>query len=259
MRKFFFVLFLILTLPAAALASDVIATYKYSDGTMVTICTRDDTHVRLDTSAESYMLLSGGKVYAVSKADDGTWTAMDMDKMKSMAGNMGGSMFGGGKAEYDVRYEKTGKTEKIAGYTGNVYTAVVYEDGKVVSRDEMVLSDHDNMKKLSAAWLAMAERLANMNASFSDSIQEAKKMGYGGVLRYNNDMRLASLKVKDLDSAYYQLPKGTKQMEMPTQAEQSSGNSALSEDAEEIGQDARETTKDEIKDEVSGFIKGLFN
>ena len=259
MRKLIFLFLMLLAFPTTAnAASDVIATYKYSDGSMVTICTRDANHVRMDTSKDSYMLLSDNKIYAVSRTDDDTWTAMDMDKMKSMANGMG-SMFGGGEVEYDVRYEKTSKTEKIAGYSGTVYTAVVYEDGKVTSRDEVVLGSHSNLKKLSDGWMAMAKRLTNMAESFSDSIEEAEKMGYGGMLRYGQDMRLSSLKVRNLDNAYYKLPSGTKQAQVPQPPKQTSNNDmGLSDDAKEIGHDAKETTKSEVKDEVRGFIKGLF-
>ncbi|QGY41790.1 hypothetical protein GM415_17230 [Pseudodesulfovibrio cashew] len=258
MRKLFCLIILALALPAAAAASDVVATYKYSDGSMVTLCTRDASHVRMDTSPTSYMLLSGGKVYAVNRGDDGTCTVMDMDTLKSSGGGLT-SMFGGGSTpEYDVRYEKTGKTESIAGYKGTVYKAVVFEDGKVVSRDEIVLSSHGNIKKLTEAWMAMASRMTNMAASFEASTEEARKMGYGGVLRYGNDMRLAKLKVMNLKSAYYQLPSGSNQVQAQPAAQQSD-DMGLSDDAKEIGMDAKQSTKEEIKEGIRGAIGSIFD
>jgi len=262
MRKLLFLVCLLLALPASAQgASDVIATYKYADGSMVTLCTRDAQHVRMDTSPTSYMLLSGNKIYSVSRDDDGTWNAMDMDQMKSMGGSFT-SMFGGGSdtPKYDVRYEKTGKTEKIAGYSGSVYNAVVFEDGKIVSRDELVLCSHSNVKKLTEGWIAVAARMTNMNQSFGDSMEEARKMGYGGMLRYGSDMRLSSLKVKNLDSAYYKLPNGTQQVQMQQPPQQAEGSDmGLENDAKEIGYDAKQTTKEEIKDSIKDAIGGLFN
>lgn len=260
MRKLLFFICLALVLPVCAQAgSDIIATYKYSDGSMVTLCTRDANRVRMDTSPTSYMLLKGDKVYSVSRGDDGAWNVMDMDKLKSMGG--GFSMFGGGSTpDYDVRYEKTGKGEKVAGYSGAVYNAVVFEDGKVISRDEVVLCNHTNIKKLSEGWQAMASRMTNMNQAFGDSMDEARKMGYGGLLRYGSDMRLASLKVKNLDSSYYELPSGSKEVQVqqpPQQQETSDGT--LSDDAKEIGQDAKQATKDEIKDSIRSTISDLFN
>lgn len=259
MRKLICLLCLILALPVSAqAASDVIATYRYADGNMITLCTRDQQHVRMDTSPTSYMLLTDGKVYSVTRDDSGTWNVVDMEKMKGMGGGLT-SMFGGGSPEYEVRYEKTGKTEKVAGYKGNVYTAAVFEDGKTVSREEVVLCSHSNLKKLTEGWVAIASAMSNNTQAFDACTAEAEKMGYGGVLRFGNDMRLASLKVKTLNASYYQLPSGANQVQMP-QAEQEQGaGNTLSNDAKEIGDDAKQATKDEIKDSVRSVIGDLFN
>lgn len=260
MRKALLLLFLVLALPGTALAaSDIVATYTYSDGTMVTLCTRDNQHVRMDTSPTSYTLLSGGKVYSVN-CEDGQCQSMDMAAMAGMAGGFTSLFGGGGTPEYDVRYEKTGRTEKVAGYKGMVYEAVVFEDGQVVSRDEMVLSTHSNIKKLTDGWIAMAEALTQtMGESFRDSLEEAKKMGYGGMLRYGDQMRLTKLSVRNLDSAYYKLPAGTQQVQAQQPPQQSDSDMGLDDDAKEIGYDAKEATKDEIKGGIRDAIGDLFN
>jgi len=257
MRILPFLITCILMLPATGwAASDVVATYAYADGGMVTLCTRDAAHVRMDTSPSSYMLLSGDKVYAVSRDDDGTWQVLDMDAMKQSGGGMM-SMFGGGSsAQYDVRYEKTGRTEKVAGYSGAVYTAVTYEDGKVVGREEVVLGTQAEIRKLTEGWTAMAARMSNMARSFCDSVKEAKKTGYGGLLRYGDEMRLSKLQMKNLDAAYYTLPKGARSMQA---VQAGSGDGGLSDDAKEIGQDAKDATKDEIKEGVRSVISNIFN
>ena len=162
--------------------------------------------------------------------------------------------------KYAVRYEKTGKTEKVAGYKGAVYTAVTFEDGKVVSREEIVLGTHSNIKRLTDGWIAMASRMAEMNQAFDDSLEEARKMGYGGMLRYGNDMRLSKLQVRNLKASYYELPSGAQQVQMaPQQTQQQSDDGSLSDDAREIGQDAKQATKDELKDSVRDAISDLFN
>lgn len=253
MRRIVLLLCLVLAVPMAALAaSDIVATYKYADGTMVTLCTRDAQHVRMDTSPTAYTLLSNGKVYSVN-CDSGQCQVYDLDAMSSgMAGGLT-SMFGGGsEPDYEVRYEKTGKSESIAGYKGTVYNAVVFEDGKVVRRDEMVLSTHSNIKKITDAWMAMADALTqSMGRSFQDSLDEAKKMGYGGILRYGNEMRLAKLSVRNLDASYYKLPAKAQQvrMQQPQQQDNDMG----------LGDDAKETTKDEIKGSIRNAIGDLFN
>lgn len=260
MRRIALLLCLVLAMPAAALAaSDIVATYKYADGTMVTLCTRDAQHVRMDTSPTAYTLLSNGKVYSVN-CDSGPCQVYDLGAMTAgMAGGLT-SMFGGGsEPEYEVRYEKTGKIETIAGYKGTVYNAVVFEDGKVVRRDEMVLSTHSNIKKITDAWMAMADALTqSMGRSFQDSLDEAKKMGYGGILRYGNEMRLAKLSVRNLDAAYYKLPADAQQARMQQPAQQEDNDMGLGDDAKEIGADAKETTKDEIKGSIRNAIGDLF-
>jgi len=271
MRKMLFFLFVVLVMPVCAqAASDIVATYTYSDGSMVTLVTRDAQHVRMDTSPTSYTLLSGGKVYSVSCDESGACNVMDLGQMAGMASGFS-SMFGGGDepdtTEYDVRYEKTGRTETVAGYKGTVYEAKIYENGKLTSREEMVLSTHSNIKKLSEGWIAMAEALTqSMGDSFDDSMEEAKKMGYGGMLRSGDDMRLTSLKIKNLNSSYYKLPANSQQVQMqqpPAQqatTQQQSGNDmGLENDAKDIGYDAKEATKDEIKSGLRDAISDMFN
>ncbi|MGE4194524.1 MAG: hypothetical protein AB7E51_14135 [Pseudodesulfovibrio sp.] len=262
MRRFLFFLCLALALPLSAqAASDIIATYKYSDGTMVTLCTRDSQHVRMDTSPTAYTLLSGKKVYSVN-CDSGQCQVYDLGAMSSSMGSGFTSMFGGGsEPEYEVEYKKTGRTETLAGYKGTVYEAIIKEDGKVVNREEMVLSTHSNIKKITEAWMAMAEAMTQtMGQSFQDALDEAEKKGFGGVLRYGNEMRLTKLTVKNLDLAYYALPSNAQQAQMP-QTPQQQGNSdmGLGNDAKEIGYDAKEATKDEIKGGIRDAISDLFN
>lgn len=265
MRRLLLFICIALILPGTAMAaSDIVATYKYSDGTMVTIVTRDREHVRMDTSPTSYTLLSNGKVYSVT-CEDGQCRAMDMSAMM----NSGvASMFGGGDdgadTEYDVRYRKTGKIETVAGYKGSVYEAEVYEQGKLTSREEMVLSKHSNIKKLTEGWIAMAEAMTQaMGDSFDDSLEEAKKLGYGGMLRYGDSMTLSKLSIKNLDSSYYRLPSNTQQTQVrqPSQqpSQQSGDDMGLEQDAKEVGYDAKQTTKEEIKDSIRGAISDLFN
>ncbi|BDQ34358.1 hypothetical protein [Pseudodesulfovibrio portus] len=257
MRRVLLYICLVLLLPGNVLAaSDIVATYKYSDGTMVTLVTRDKDHVRMDTSATSYMLLSKGKVYSVN-CEDGQCQVMDMGAM--MNSGLGSMFGGGGDTDYEVRYEKTGRTETVAGYKGVVYEAVTFENGKVVSRDEMVLSNHSNIKKLTEGWIAMAEVMTqSMGDSFDDSLDEARKMGYGGMLRMGDDMRLHKLAVRNLDSAYYRLPANSQQVQTGTPPQQSGSDMGIEDDAKDIGYDAKEATKDEIKGGIRDAISDLF-
>ncbi|MFV0422074.1 hypothetical protein [Oleidesulfovibrio sp.] len=48
-------------------------------------------------------------------------------------------------------------------------------------------------------------------------------------------------------------------MNMPQQQQTSHSDTGFEQDAKEIGQDARDATKDEVKEAVRGVIEGLFN
>ncbi len=207
----------------AVAATDIVATYKYSDGNMITLVTRDSQHVRMETSPTSYMLLKDDKVYSVSRDDDGQWMVMDMEQMKGLTSGGGFmSMFGGQAAEpkeYTAKYEKTGQKEKIAGYTGIVYNVEMMENGKLVRRDEVVLCSHSDVKKVNQAWAAMSARMGDsmgeeMSKSIEQATKEAQKAGYGGMLRYGDEMKLSSLQKKTLNADYYQLPAGAKSVGM---------------------------------------------
>jgi len=207
----------------AMAASDIIATYKYQDGNMVTIVTRDSQHVRMDTSATSYLLLQEGKVYSVSRDDNGQWMVMDMGQLKAATSSGFTSLFGGGETtvekEYSATYEQTGQKEKIAGYTGVVYNVDVMEDGEVVRRDEVVLSSHSDLKKVNEGWSAIAAKMGEsmgeeMAKSLEKATKKAKEAGYGGMLRYGDEMKLHNLKKMSLDVSYYEIPTGAQTVEM---------------------------------------------
>lgn len=255
-----FALFLILlACPALAHAGDIVATYHYQDGSTVVMSTRDAAHVRMDTGPDHYMLLKDNKVYAVSKSD-GQWQYMDMDRMAGM-----GSMFGQSATadveNMDVRYTKTSRREKIAGYTGTVYEAEVTDKGKLVRRDEVVMSTHSDIKRANQGWMALAERMSqSMGQESAQALKavcdDAVAKGYGGVLRYGDEMRLVSLKKASLDASSYDLPSGSHAVNMGQPAQQ--GNT-VNQDAEDIGQAAHDEAKDAAIDEVRQGVRDVFN
>jgi len=274
---------------SALAARDLIATYKSQDGEMLTIVTRDKQHVRMDTSETSYLLLQEEKVYSVSQDDTGEWQVMDMEQLKGMSSMGITSLFGGQKKtaekEYSIQYEKTGTKEKIAGYTGILYDVEVKEGGKIVRRDQVVLSTHSDLKKINEAWAGIVAKMGDimgdeMARAFETATKEAKKSGYGGMLRYGDEMKLHSLKKMSLDPSYYEIPLNAKHIElgqMPDlqqqqeyqtsqqkqQPEQKSepqnqSDQTMEQDAKDVGQAARQETKDATIDEVKEGVRSLF-
>lgn len=301
MRHVLIVCLLFFTSTAIA-ATDLVATYEYSDGNKITIVTRDTQHVRMETSPTSYMLLKENKVYSVSQDDTGQWMVMDMDQMKGMSSSQGFmSLFGGGDTNpepeitYSATYEKTGQKEKIAGYTGYVYNVETTENGQVVRRDEVVLGSHSDLKKVNEAWTVMSSKMGEimgqeMSKSLEEATKEAREAGYGGMLRYGDEMRLDSLKKMNLNLSYYQIPQGSKMVEMgampnlqptpvnppqvqtlPQEADQpivvpqpqQQAESGLEQDAKDVGEaardEAKQSTEEEVRQGVRNLFKGLFD
>ncbi len=212
MRNIYILVCLLLLSSTAFAASDIVATYQYQDGNIITIVTRDRHHVRMNTSDSAYMLLNNDKVYSISKDDSGKWTAVDIGQQMKLMSSKGLSGFFGGSAsqaqeKYRADYKKTGRIEKIAGYTGTVYTVDVKHGDKLIRSDEVILSTSSDLKKVNAGWTALALKMGQtMGKDMAESLEQADRAGYGGVLRYGNEMKLKSLKKISLKDSYYQLP-----------------------------------------------------
>jgi hypothetical protein len=209
---------LLFVFTGSAWAGDIVATWKYSDGSAITLSARDDQHIRLDTANDSYTLLTGEKTYMVQKTDEG-WQATDMDKMASMMGGM----FGGGQKkinvdDYKASYKYTGRTETIAGYKGKIYQVEVKDgSGKVVSSDELVLSKSKDIRRVNMAMVRISSKsFGGAMSGLAKSTEEAQKQAdqYGSVLRYGKDMKLVAVKKLSLKSSHFELPKGTTQREV---------------------------------------------
>jgi hypothetical protein len=263
---------------APVFAGDISATYQYSDGQTMTISVRDASHVRMDTTPDSYMLLQGKKIYIVSKDEEGNWSAMDMDQMKGMAGMMGGLFRKKAKAtEYDMKLKDTGKKEEVAGLKGNVYSATYYENNKAVNTTEIVFSNKKDIQKINDAWISIAAGLAqvmgqDMSQLFEKSNRLAKENNYGVMIRMGDEMKLKSISQASRKDAYYDLPAGTEVIDMgATMSEMpfnqddqevpdnSNITDAVSQDAKDVGQAARDEAKNATVDQVRKGVRGIFN
>lgn len=260
---------------ASVFAGDISATYQYSDGQTMTISVRDASHVRMDTTPDSYMLLQGKKIYIVSKDEEGNWSAMDLEQMKGMAGMMGG-LLGKKKdaTQYDMKLKDTGKQEEIAGLKGNVYSATYYENNKAVSTNEIVFCNKKDIQKINDAWISIAAGLAqvmgqDMSQLLEKSNRLAKENNYGVMIRMGNDMKLKSISQKSMEDSFFKLPSGVEVMDvsMPmgdavesqTGQEENQSDSAISQDAKDVGQAARDEAKNATVDEVRKGVRGLFD
>lgn len=198
--------------PVAALA-DIVGTYVATEGKerqTMTLSYKDDRHIRMDIGAQAYMLVSGEKAYLVTR-DGGETVVMDLDTMPKMA--MPGQKPDAKEDKTSIR--KTGKKETVAGITGEVYE--ILSGGE---RHEVVLSTDKRAQALNKAFMALGKRMAQglgagMSAQLDLAAREAQKHGYGGLLRADQSFVLQSLEEKSKPAGFYELPKGSKPVEMP--------------------------------------------
>lgn len=257
---------------ATALAGDLLSTWKGGAGETLTLSIRDASTIRFDSAPDSYMLMTGKKIYMVAK-EDGKWTAMDMDQMSGMM-----KMLGGGakpSAEEKATYTKTARSETIAGYTGTVYIGETRDAaGKVTDSAEVVFSKAEDIIRINEAWMAMASAMGRiagpeLSRQLGEAAGQARTAGYGGFLRVGNDLTLTGVKKGALPGDHFSLPDGVELSEMPglPAKEEAAGDTgagsavagAAKETGKEIGGAATDEAKGATIDEVRGQVRGLFN
>lgn len=186
---------------------------------------------KMDTDSQTYMYHSGissklsmasghekteiytigKKVYLVSY-DGANKTIMDMDEMKKMSqafGAMDSSAENAKQRAPKYKIIKTGKKEKIAGISGEVWIVSGKEDGEKFTQEMVVTND----KKVVKVAHSMFNTFANM--SNSNEGQEMLEPQKGYVILKVDTMVLKSFEELKLPSSTYQLPKDGQEQKMP--------------------------------------------
>ncbi len=267
--RFVFLLFLVLLLPVSSLAADILATWQDGQGNLLKVAHRDDTHIRMDTQPDSYMLLSGDKVYIVTR-DEGEWQVVDLDQMSGMMAMLGKDA-APAVADYNTSMKKTGRTEKIASYKGTVYVVEVRDASQqLVDKAEIVFSGNNDVKRASQAMTTLSAEMAGkmgggVSQEMSAAMRQAEDHNYGGVLRYGADMTLVNLEKGALPADYFQLPQGAGQIDVggqpATQTQKKGGFlGTLLGDSESAAKDeTRSSTVEEVREGVRGMFNNLFD
>ncbi|MCG8668982.1 MAG: DUF4412 domain-containing protein [Pseudomonadales bacterium] len=210
---------------SASAQADLVGTWSVANSQTFTVYYKDNNHIRMDVGNGTYLLIQGEKTYTVMN-QGGRLMVMDLAAM-------GGAMqaYGGGMhqqmqqqvSQYDpssVKYENTGKKETVAGYPGEVYQLTVNgPQGK--EQAELVLSKHKNVVTFQRAFMSLSQKMAQSMMSrdtlnsFNDAAKMAEVKNMGGMLRYNQQMRLQSLEDKAIDASFYALPKNAMMMSIP--------------------------------------------
>lgn len=219
----FFILFSLIATTAQA---DLVGTWSVADEQAIKIYYKDNNHIRMDVGNGTYMLVLKDKTYSVMN-QGGQLMVMDMaamgGAMKAIGGAMAGQVDERAK-EYDTstaKITKTGRTETVAGYKGDVYKVSV-QGPNGLETAEFVTSNHKDIIAFQKAFMTISERMAKSFLSedtmkgFKETASLFEKQQAGGMLRYGNDMILTKLENKGLDSGFYNLPKNAIVMSLPS-------------------------------------------
>lgn len=271
-------------------AEDLVATWSMKDGPLMTIELKDQDNFRMNMGADSYILMSQGKGYMVSK-EDGEWVATSMEDMKKMMemSGMQDLMAKMGKKHVQdnrpPRFEKTGRVETIAGIKGQVYMVSMDKNMGKPETVEMVFGEDSRLIRLHQAQVRWAESSGMMGGrggpSYSELIKKYAKNGPGGaMLRYADLMKLESVQDAKLANSRFRVPRvkemdlgPMRDMQMQNPNRQGRTQPSVTNDLErEIEKErmrrqaeAREPEnnetqqkQDEIMKGVNSLLKGLF-
>jgi len=204
-------------------AEDLVATWSMKDGPLMTIELKDQENFRMNIGTDSYVLMSQGKGYMVSK-EDGEWFATSMESMKKMMemSGMRNLMAKMGKKHVQndrpPRFEKTGQEETIAGIKGQVYLVSMDNAAGKPETVEMVFGEDPRLLRLHQAQARWSESSGMMDrrggASYSELIKKYAKNGpEGAMLRYADVMKLESIQEAKLANSRFNVPR-VKEMDM---------------------------------------------
>jgi len=204
-------------------AEDLVATWSMKDGPLMTIELKDQENFRMNVGTDSYVLMSQGKGYMVSK-EDGEWVATSMESMKKMLemSGMRDLMANRGKKQVKndrpPRFEKTGQEEIIAGIKGQVYLVSMDNAMGKPETVEMVFGEDPRLLRLHQAQARWSESSGIMGGrggpSYSELIKKYAKNGpEGAMLRYADVMKLESIQEAKLTNSRFDVPR-VKEMDM---------------------------------------------
>ncbi|MGD9211326.1 MAG: hypothetical protein PVI90_11145 [Desulfobacteraceae bacterium] len=256
----------------SVLANDIIATWMYNNGNSMELSYRDNTHIRMDTSQQGYMLLTKDKMYMITR-QEGQWQAIDMDQMAGMMQSFGQNASQNMQDDIENipdELKDSGRTEVVAGYKGKVYLIQEEQSDGSLKEVEIVLSTHPDIKKINQGWLALSNRMGKMMGeemaqSIKRATEKSDKEKLGGLLRYEDIIKLNSVKKKKLEDDFFKLPEEITMVQMPQFSVQDANNNAntapaanQSKNIPQKSQNTDQDASDALKEEINKGVRSLF-
>lgn len=211
---------LLIGLFAASLGyADTFGVFNMPGNAQMQVYYQDDSHIRIESGQQGYMLVSGDKVYSVVN-QGGQTMAMDMGEMGKALSEArkqyGNPDSGKSSAPEDVNIERTGRTQTVAGFEGEVHEVTVNGEKRTV-----VLSDDPKVVEVTRGFLKAVTRAGKMMDP--EGVRETERMmeqlndtGYAGILQQQEGPTLVKAESVDKPDSFYELPDGVQLMQMPS-------------------------------------------
>lgn len=205
-RALYPALLLTLGLGAGPAAADIAEVMDAEGNKMTFEYQGDQLRINMDRDS-GYMIMQGERIYVVSESD-GEIMVIDLKQTLSMFGNMAQAAIPDMAAVNVESLERTGRSETVAGISGDVYLMKFTDHEGKPQQAEIVLSPDRRALGFRDAVHRMASSLSSMMAQQGthDRLQAQLDGMDLGVLRYGDDMRVTAITETQVADARFTLP-----------------------------------------------------
>lgn len=194
----------------AALAGS--ATVESADGERVVFEYADGDKLRMNTSSEdTWIVVRDNTLYSVVYDNGEPMVVNASTMMKGFAdmAKMTEQAAPSGTTGELVSIRATGRSETVAGISGEVHEITTREEGREVTRDVVLSSDERALEfrdalytMVRATTASMDEEVVKNSSDFHDRLGDMNV----GILRYGTDMRVAAIDGDTVAASRFELP-----------------------------------------------------
>lgn len=161
-----------------------------------------------DVEGEIYLLMREGTLYSVTN-QGGEPMVVDLNSLGRMFGGLTEQVQqvdGNNNMEELVTLDDTGRTEDIAGITGDVYIATYTDASGQRMTDEVVIGSHPVLQEMTGVMMTLGSSL-DQDGAAEDNEAMQELLGKGdGILRFGSNYRLLSIEETSPSMARFELP-----------------------------------------------------
>lgn len=182
-----------------------------------------------DVEGEVYLLMREGNLYSVTN-QGGEPMVVDLSSLGRMFGGLTEQVQqvdGNNNMDELITLDDTGRTENIAGITGDVYIATYTDANGRRMTDEVVIGSHPVLQEMTSVMMTLGGSLdQDGQAADNDAMQELLGKG-DGILRFGSNYRVLSIEDTSPSMARFELPAEPQQI--PSLGDLMAGASATGE------------------------------